>query len=235
MNRATSCQPSAAICWSRCSLPCRWSQRLPALARHQHASYAVLATAWALFSGPTRYISLATVGVLRHRRLYGRRCWARCCRGRWCCCRGAVGVAVALLVGLSTLRLSGVYFVIFTLRPRRADPPARDLVRGQVRPRGRPLHLPRITQEPIYWQLLALAVAGACRRLADPALAARLRAAHHRRRRDGRAPCGIDMTRAKLRCSPSARCSCVTGASWRRAGPISSRHRLQSDASRSRW
>ena len=76
--------------------------------------YAVLATAWALFSGPTRYISLATVAFFGIG-AYTVAVLGESCRGRWCCwSRAAIGVAVALVVGLSTLRLSGVYFVIFT-------------------------------------------------------------------------------------------------------------------------
>jgi len=73
-----------------------------------------LATAWALFSGPTRYISLATaafVGVgmytvaFAHVSLNLAVCLALA---------AIVGLLFALVVGLSTLRLRGVYFVIFT-------------------------------------------------------------------------------------------------------------------------
>jgi branched-chain amino acid transport system permease protein len=73
-----------------------------------------LATAWALFSGPTRYISLATaafVGVgmytvaIAHVSLNLAACLALA---------AIVGFLFALVVGPSTLRLRGVYFVIFT-------------------------------------------------------------------------------------------------------------------------
>ena len=77
-------------------------------------AYTGLATAWAFFSGTTRYISLATaafvglgtytVAILAdHLPLFVVLAIAP-----------VVGFLVALLVGLSTLRLSGVYFVIFT-------------------------------------------------------------------------------------------------------------------------
>ncbi|HQZ13265.1 MAG TPA: branched-chain amino acid ABC transporter permease [Devosia sp.] len=77
--------------------------------------YMVLCTAWTLFSGPTHYISLATaaffgigtyavalgIGTLPFPLLV---------------LIGAGGAALlAAVVGLATLRLSGVYFVIFTL------------------------------------------------------------------------------------------------------------------------
>ena len=74
----------------------------------------VLATAWALFSGPTRYVSLATVAF------YGVGAYSVAVFAEtlpWVLVlliALAVGVALALLVGLATLRLSGVYFVIFT-------------------------------------------------------------------------------------------------------------------------
>jgi branched-chain amino acid transport system permease protein len=73
-----------------------------------------LATAWAFFSGPTRYISLATaafVGVgmytvaVAHVSLNLAICLALA---------AIIGFLFALVVGLSTLRLRGVYFVIFT-------------------------------------------------------------------------------------------------------------------------
>jgi len=77
-------------------------------------SYVILATAWAMFSGPTRYVSLATSAF------YG--------IGAYVTALGissmplpavllvaaVVAAAVAVAVGLSTLRLSGMYFVIFT-------------------------------------------------------------------------------------------------------------------------
>ncbi|MBL4646841.1 MAG: branched-chain amino acid ABC transporter permease [Hyphomicrobiales bacterium] len=77
--------------------------------------YVVLCTAWSLFSGPTHYISLATAAF------FG--------LGTYSVALGidtlpfpvliAIGAlaggTLAGLVGLATLRLSGVYFVIFTL------------------------------------------------------------------------------------------------------------------------
>ena len=73
-----------------------------------------LATAWALFSGPTRYISLATaafVGVGMYTVAF-----AHVSLNLAVCLTLAAifGFLFALVVGLSTLRLRGVYFVIFT-------------------------------------------------------------------------------------------------------------------------
>lgn len=79
------------------------------------AMYTALCTAWTLFSGPTHYISLATaaffgigtytVGVgielLPYPFLLG--------------IAALLGALLAAIVGFATLRLSGVYFVIFTL------------------------------------------------------------------------------------------------------------------------
>lgn len=77
--------------------------------------YTALCTAWVLFSGPTHYISLATaaffglgtyvvgigIDVLPFPILL--------------IIAALVGAVVSGLVGIATLRLSGVYFVIFTL------------------------------------------------------------------------------------------------------------------------
>lgn len=76
--------------------------------------YAVMATAWAMFSGPTRYISLATgsfygIGVYAVAVLGEMLPWPLVIAAAF-----ALGCLVALLVGLATLRLSGVFFVIFT-------------------------------------------------------------------------------------------------------------------------
>ena len=76
--------------------------------------FAVLATAWALFSGPTRYISLATVAF------FGVGAYTVAVVGEilpWplvLLTAVAIGSALAFVVGLSTLRLSGIYFVIFS-------------------------------------------------------------------------------------------------------------------------
>jgi len=121
--------------------------------------YAILATAWALFSGPTRYVSLATVaffgigaytvGVLSDVMAYPLVLLTA----------AGIGLVVALIVGLTTLRLAGVYFVVFTFG-------LTELVRQLVtyyevnvtRTLGRYVFLP-FGPEHIYWQLLALGAA----------------------------------------------------------------------------
>ena len=76
--------------------------------------YTALATAWGLFSGPTRYVSLATAAF------FGLGAYAMAFLGERMplpavyAVAALAGAAVALVVGLSTLRLSGVHFVIFT-------------------------------------------------------------------------------------------------------------------------
>lgn len=121
------------------------------------ASYTILATAWALFSGPTRYISLATVAF------FGLGAYTVAVLGEvlpWplvLAAAAANGILLALVVGLSTLRLAGVYFVIFTFG-------LTELIRQVVtwyevqvtRTVGRYVFLD-IDQRAIYWQLLALA------------------------------------------------------------------------------
>ncbi len=119
--------------------------------------YVTLATAWALFSGPTRYVSLATVAffgigaytvaVLNETLPYPLVLLSA----------AGIGLIVALVVGLSTLRLAGVYFVIFTFG-------LAELVRQTVswfevnvtQTMGRYVFLP-FEGRHIYWQLLALA------------------------------------------------------------------------------
>ncbi|HEV7369923.1 branched-chain amino acid ABC transporter permease [Arenibaculum sp.] len=119
--------------------------------------YATLATAWALFSGPTRYVSLATVAF------FGLGAYVVAVLGETLphalvlVAAALVGLAVALVVGLATLRLAGVYFVIFTFG-------LAELVRQLVTwyeinvtgTLGRYIFLP-IGPKEIYWQLLALA------------------------------------------------------------------------------
>jgi branched-chain amino acid transport system permease protein len=122
-------------------------------------SYAVLATAWAMFSGPTRYISLATVAF------FGVGAYTVAVLGEalpWplvLLVAGFNGVLLSLAVGLSTMRLAGAYFVIFTFGLTEL---IRQLVTWyEVRVShtiGRYVFLD-ITQEQIYWQLLALGAA----------------------------------------------------------------------------
>lgn len=120
--------------------------------------YTVLATAWGMFSGPTRYVSLATTAF------FGVGAYTVAVLGEvlpWplvLLIAAALGAVLAGIVGLSTLRLSGVYFVIFTFG-------LAELVRQLVvwfevnksRVLGRYVFVD-ITQRDIYWQLLALAV-----------------------------------------------------------------------------
>ncbi len=77
--------------------------------------YTALATSWLLFSGPTNYIALSTaaffgigmytvaggIDVVPYSLLIA--------------AAGVIGAALAAIVGLATLRVSGVYFVIFSL------------------------------------------------------------------------------------------------------------------------
>jgi branched-chain amino acid transport system permease protein len=77
-------------------------------------AYVAMATAWSFFSGATRYISLATsafvgIGVYAVTLSIDRMPLAL-----GLALAALAGFLVALVVGLSTLRLRGVYFVIFT-------------------------------------------------------------------------------------------------------------------------
>ena len=138
---------------------------LPRYANAYHLSLAisllqftVLATAWGMFSGPTRYVSLATAAF------FGVGAYTVAVLGEvlaWPLVLGiaaAIGGSMAAIVGLSTLRLSGVHFVIFTFG-------LAELVRqlvvwyevNKTRVLGRYVFVD-ITQNDIYWQLLVLAV-----------------------------------------------------------------------------
>ena len=176
-------------------------------------NHLILATAWALFSGPTRYVSLATAAF------FGIGAYTVAVLGEllpWplvLAVAAGIGVAVACVVGLSTLRLSGVYFVIFSFG-------LAELIRQLVtwyevnvsRSLGRYVFLD-ITQDAIFWHLLALAalvflvgwliqrsrLGLALRVIGDDEVVAR--------------HCGIDTTRAKLLLfAISAAFMTVTGA-----------------------
>jgi branched-chain amino acid transport system permease protein len=121
------------------------------------AMYTVLATSWALFSGPTHYISLATAAF------YG--------IGTYVVAGGIgalpypvllvlaalAGAVVAALVGVATLRLSGVYFVIFTLGLAELIRQIVTWVQNNFTGSRGMYVLTSITERTIYWELLALA------------------------------------------------------------------------------
>ena len=120
------------------------------------ATYVTLASAWALFSGHTRYISLATVAF------YGTGAYTVAVLNESLpypmvlATAGLIGAGLALVVGLSTLRLAGIYFVIFSFGLSEL---IRELitwyevnVTGTL---GRYIFLD-LTAQDIYWQMLAL-------------------------------------------------------------------------------
>lgn len=122
------------------------------------AMYTALATSWALFSGPTHYIALSTaaffgiggylVGVGMSD--YQVNFWIMVAIAP------VIATFLAALIGLATLRLSGVYFVIFTLG-------LAEMIRGLVSwvqnnflgSRGLYV-LTDYTEAHIYWMLLAI-------------------------------------------------------------------------------
>ena len=119
------------------------------------AMFAVLATSWALFSGPTHYISLATAAF------FGVGTFVT---GLWFqvlpfwalpLIAAGVGAVLAGLVGLVTLRLSGVYFVIFTLGLAEMVRQVVTWVQNQTGQRGMYV-LTSLTEREIYWMLLGL-------------------------------------------------------------------------------
>ncbi|UQD77042.1 branched-chain amino acid ABC transporter ATP-binding protein/permease [Bradyrhizobium japonicum] len=119
--------------------------------------FTILSTAWAMFSGPTRYISLATVAF------FGLGAYTAAVLGEtmpWpvvLLAAAGVGALTAAITGLSTLRLSGIYFVIFSFG-------LAELIRQLViwyevnihKSVGRYL-FSAVTQDILYWQLLGLA------------------------------------------------------------------------------
>lgn len=118
--------------------------------------YVALCTAWALFSGPTHYVSLATAaffGIGTYTVGLGvdhMPFWLLVLAG------GAVAAILAGLVGVATLRISGVYFVIFTFG-------LAELIRqivsySQIKLTGKMgLYVfTDFTEKHVYWMLLAL-------------------------------------------------------------------------------
>jgi branched-chain amino acid transport system permease protein len=121
------------------------------------AMFTVLATSWSLFSGPTNYISLATAaffGIGMYTVAGG---IDRAPFPVLVLLAGAAGALLAAFVGLATLRVSGVYFVIFSLG-------LAELVRQimtwlqHIMGRSSGLYvLIGMSDERLYWILLTLA------------------------------------------------------------------------------
>lgn len=122
--------------------------------------YIALATSWTMFSGPTHYISLATgaffgIGgylVAAGMSDYKLPFWLMTVIAP------IVATIVAALIGLLTLRLSGVYFVIFTLG-------LAEMIRNLVSwiqnnfTGSRGLYvLTDLTEAHIYWMLFVIAL-----------------------------------------------------------------------------
>lgn len=122
--------------------------------------YIALCTSWSLFSGPTHYISLASgaffgIGgylVATGMSDYNLSFWLMMAIS------AVVATVLAALIGMATLRLSGVYFVIFTLG-------LAEMIRNLVSwiqnnflgSRGLYV-LTDFTEAHIYWMLLTVSV-----------------------------------------------------------------------------
>jgi len=120
------------------------------------AMFTVLATSWALFSGPTHYISLATaaffglgtytMGLGLDHLPY------------WLLIpiAGLFGALIAAIIGLATLRLSGVYFVIFTLGLAEMTRQIITFVQNATGQKGILISI-WFEEATFYWMLVALA------------------------------------------------------------------------------
>ncbi len=125
------------------------------------AMYTALATSWALFSGPTHYISLASGAFFGIGGYLVATAMSDYQLSFWLMLFIApiVSAVVAALIGFATLRLSGVYFVIFTLG-------LAEMIRNLVSwvqnnflgSRGLYV-LTDFTEDHIYWMLLAVCLA----------------------------------------------------------------------------
>ncbi|MGY6695703.1 MAG: branched-chain amino acid ABC transporter permease [Roseinatronobacter sp.] len=120
------------------------------------AMFTVLATSWALFSGPTHYISLATAAFFGLGTFVTGLGFQTLPFWTLPLIAAGLGAILAALVGLVTLRLSGVYFVIFTLGLAELVRQIVTWVQNRTGQRGMYV-LTSITERDIYWQLIGLA------------------------------------------------------------------------------
>jgi branched-chain amino acid transport system permease protein len=118
--------------------------------------YTALATSWMLFSGPTNYISLATAAFFGSGMYIVAGGLDLAPYPVLVLLAGVAGALFAAVVGLATLRISGVYFVIFSLG-------LAELVRQIISwlqhvlgtMSGLYVYVDR-SEEMFFWQLLAL-------------------------------------------------------------------------------
>jgi branched-chain amino acid transport system permease protein len=121
------------------------------------AMFTVLATSWALFSGPTNYISLATAAF------FGIGMYVVAAGLKFLpfavlvIIAGLIGAGFAAIVGLATLRISGVYFVIFTLGLAELVRQIVAWTQGAMGASSGLYVLLTMTDQTLYWVLLGLA------------------------------------------------------------------------------
>ena len=121
--------------------------------------YAALCTAWSLFSGPTHYVSLATAAF------FGLGTYAVALGLDYLpfpilvLIGGAGAAMLAGLVGVATLRISGVYFVIFTFGLAELIRQIVSYTQIKLSSRMGLYVFTDFTEKHIYWMLLALTVA----------------------------------------------------------------------------
>lgn len=121
--------------------------------------YAALCTAWTLFSGPTHYVSLATAAF------FGLGTYAiglgldHLPFPILVLLGGAGAAMLAGLVGVATLRISGVYFVIFTFGLAELIRQIVSYTQVKLSNRMGLYVFTDFTEKHIYWMLLALTVA----------------------------------------------------------------------------
>lgn len=123
--------------------------------------YTALSTSWALFSGPTHYIALSTgafygVGgylVATGMSDFGTSFWTMMALSPF------VAALLAGAIGIATLRLSGVYFVIFTLGLAEMIRNLVSWVQNNFLGSKGLYVLTELEERHIYWMLLAVTLA----------------------------------------------------------------------------
>ncbi|MEP3114426.1 branched-chain amino acid ABC transporter permease [Nisaea sp.] len=123
--------------------------------------YTALATSWALFSGPTHYIALSTgafygIGgylVATGMSDFGTSFWSMMAIAPF------VAALLAGAIGIATLRLSGVYFVIFTLGLAEMIRNLVSWVQNNFLGSKGLYVLTELEERHIYWMLLAVTLA----------------------------------------------------------------------------